>query len=261
MSFLHSIVTSKRTEIVATKTVRPLATLQEEIAIQPQRTPFSFSSLAHKHAFCIGEIKPKSPSKGVLITNPQTTISLYAQSTVDMLSVLTDAPFFGGSTELFKTVRMATTKPLLRKEFIIDEYQLYESKCLGADAVLLIASLLDTKTLATYITITRSLGMDALVETHTQSEIESALAAGATTIGINNRNLDTLAIDLHTTLRLRSYIPNNCICVTESGIESPAHVATMRAAHVNGFLIGSSFLTADHPHDFLSTLLTAIHTP
>ncbi|MDP4090862.1 MAG: indole-3-glycerol phosphate synthase TrpC [Bacillota bacterium] len=191
----------------------------------------------------IGEIKKASPSKGIIVENFNhlEIADLYEELKVDAVSVLTEEDFFQGRLSYLKDVKERVSRPVLRKDFIVDEMQLYEARAYGADAVLLIAAVLKDK-LGYYYNLTKELGLHSLVEVHDEEELEDALIVGAGIIGINNRNLKTFKVDIETTERLIGRIPGDRIVISESGIESFEDVKRLRTAGVRGLLIGESFM-------------------
>ena len=197
----------------------------------------------------ICEVKKASPSKGVIARDfPYLDIARdYEAAGADCISCLTEPKWFLGSDDIFREIRAAVSTPMLRKDFTVSDYQLYQSRLMGADCVLLICALLDTKTLAQYLAVCDELGLSALVETHDADEIRSAIAAGAKIIGVNNRNLKDFSIDLQTTERLSRMVPQEKILVAESGIVSDEDVEFLKACGVNAFLIGRAFMEAEHP--------------
>ena len=208
------------------------------------------------HAAVIAEIKKASPSKGLLRENfiPADIATSYAQHGAACLSVLTDKDFFQGDEEYLKQARAACSLPVIRKDFIIDPYQVYEARAIGADCILLIVSALDDDQLETLTNLALMLEMDVLVEVHDLEELERALLLNLPLIGINNRNLSTFETSLDTTLSLLARIPENHTVITESGIHSPEDVALMREHNVNGFLVGEAFMRANDPGEQLSAL-------
>ena len=194
----------------------------------------------------IAEIKRASPSKGLIRSNfdPLQIASIYETNPVSAISVLTEEDFFQGHLSYLRRVRQVTSKPLLRKDFIIDEYQLYESRLYGADAVLLIAAILDKRRAGEYLQLASELGLSVLFEVHNDEDLEKAFYVDADIIGINNRDLNTLAIDLTTTLRLKSVIPSGKIIVSESGIRTRQDVVTLQDNGIDAMLIGTSFMEA-----------------
>ena len=204
----------------------------------------------------IAEIKRASPSKGVLREQfePASIAASYERAGATCLSVLTDRPFFQGAPEYLVDARAACSLPVLRKEFIIDEYQVAESRALGADAVLLIVAALDEARLLALEACARDYGMDVLVEIHDSAELERALKLATPLIGINNRNLRTFNVSLHTTIEMLPRIPSGRIVVTESGILAQRDVAQMRRHGVATFLVGEAFMRAPDPGAALRAL-------
>jgi indole-3-glycerol phosphate synthase len=241
-NLLDEIVANKRLEIEALKREKPLAEIEHQARNSPKdRRPFR--ARFETGPVLIAEIKPKSPSAGELIpTSPYTIADLYAKSNADVISVLTDEKYFGGTIGLLKSVRETVPQTVLRKEFVIEPYQVYETAVIGADAFLLIASVLSREALASLRQLGESLGLDALVEVHDEDDLEKALSSGARVIGINNRDLKTLNIDLSTTERLIKQIPDDIPVVSESGIETVEDVKRVRAAGARGILVGTSIL-------------------
>jgi len=212
--------------------------------------------LADKKSAVIAEIKKASPSKGVLRENfiPSEIAKTYASNGATCLSVLTDADFFQGGENFLKQARSVCELPVIRKDFIIDPYQVYEARMINADCILLIVAALDDKKLKTLLDLSHQLEMDVLMEVHDDQELERALASGAKLIGINNRNLRTFETSLDTTLGMLEKIPDDCIVVTESGILAPADVQLMQKNNVNAFLVGEAFMRAEDPGEKLKEL-------
>jgi indole-3-glycerol phosphate synthase len=204
----------------------------------------------------IAEVKKASPSKGVLRDDfiPADIAQSYAEFGAACLSVLTDAQFFQGNADYLKQARASCQLPVLRKDFMVDAYQIYESRAMGADAVLLIAACLDDSQLKDFEGIAMALDMAVLVEVHDEAELERALKLKTPLIGINNRNLKTFEVSLDTTLALRSQVPADRILITESGIHTRDDVLRMGAAGVNAFLVGEAFMRAPEPGEALATL-------
>ena len=209
-------------------------------------------------AAVIAEIKKASPSKGLLRANfmPAEIAMSYEQHGAACLSILTDKDFFQGDEAYLEQARAATSLPVIRKDFIIDPYQVYEARSIKADCILLIVSALNDQQLNDLTDLALNLDMDVLVEVHDAAELERALLLNLPLIGINNRNLSTFETRLETTLELLNQIPDNQTVITESGIHTPADVALMRDNDVNGFLIGEAFMRADDPGHQLSTLFS-----
>ncbi len=197
----------------------------------------------------IAEIKKASPSKGIIREDfkPAEIAKSYQQGGASCVSVLTDIDFFQGSDDYLKQARAACDLPVIRKDFIIDPYQVYEARAIGADCILLIVAILADEQMRTLYKLARELGMDVLIEVHDEEELQRALPLEADLVGINNRNLRTFETSLQTTLDLLEQIPNERIVVTESGIHSVEHIKLMREHQVNAFLVGEAFMRADDP--------------
>jgi indole-3-glycerol phosphate synthase len=256
---LQNILKRKREEVTARSAATPLDELKARIADMPVPRGFADAlraKIAVNAPAVIAEIKRASPSQGLIRDNfwPSEIAISYEKSGAACLSVLTDADFFQGSDEHLRQAREACLLPALRKDFTIDAYQLYESRSLGADCVLLIVAALDDAQLRDYSELARELGMDVLVEAHDAAEVDRALKTSASLIGINNRDLRTFKTSLDTTLTLREKIPSDRILVTESGIRTRDDVKRMRDAGVYAFLVGETFMRADDPGAELETL-------
>jgi len=204
----------------------------------------------------IAEIKKASPSKGVLRENfvPQAIAESYERAGAACLSVLTDRDYFQGHEDFLKAARSACSLPVIRKDFLVDPYQIYEARSINADCVLLIVSALSKMQLQDLEGIAHELGMDVLVEVHDEEELQTALTMQTPLLGINNRNLHTFELTLDTTFGLLDKIPDGKLLVTESGILTPDDVALMRARNVNAFLVGEAFMRADEPGEALQAL-------
>ncbi len=260
MNVLDEIVSTKRLEIEASKSARPLERLQEDAANHmPHRRPFLELFAVPDKTVLIAEIKPKSPSAGELISHsPLDVADLYAKSEADVISVLTDKTYFGGDIELLKAVRARVPQAVFRKDFIIDEYQIYETALAGADAFLLIANILTADQLSAFAELGNSFGMGSLVEVHDEADLEKALAAKAAIIGINNRDLRTMEVDLSTTEKLTRKIPPEIPVVSESGIATPEDVQRVRKAGARGILVGTSILQSADPVATIAKLKRAL---
>ena len=260
MTVLDEIVATKRREIEVSKATRPLESLKKEAEnFRPERRPFR--ALFEKGQVLIAEIKPRSPSAGELIADsPLEIADLYAKSNADAISVLTDVEYFGGNNELLQNVRERVPQAILRKDFIIDEYQVYETLLLKADAYLLIASILKKGELENLIELGTTLGLDTLVEVHDEEDIVKALGAGAKIIGINNRDLKTFKTDLATTERLMKKIPKGISVVSESGIATTEDVRRMRQCGIGGILVGTSVLQSENPILKINELKDALNS-
>lgn len=204
----------------------------------------------------ICEVKKASPSKGIISEDfPYLAIAQeYEAIGADCISVLTEPKWFLGSDEIFKEIRQAVSLPMIRKDFTLDKYQIYQAKIMGADAVLLICSLLDTHTLKQYIYLCDSLGLSALVETHNHDEILSAIAAGARVIGVNNRNLNTFSVDLSHAAQLKQHIPDHITFVAESGIATPKDAIGLVKAGAHSLLIGEALMRSENKSLFLQQI-------
>jgi len=249
---LNKIIATKTQEVAAAKAEKPLAVVQQEAAAALATRDFVGSiraKIANNQAAVIAEIKKASPSKGVIRADfqPAAIAASYEQGGAACLSVLTDVEYFQGSPEYLKQARAACNLPVLRKDFMIDAYQVYEARAMGADCILLIAAAIDLAKMRELETIAHSLGMAVLVEVHNGEELDLALQLETPLLGINNRNLRTFDVTLDTTLGLLARIPAHKIVVTESGIFTQADVALMRQNHVHTFLVGEAFMRQPEP--------------
>lgn len=245
-NILEQLAAYARTRVEQAKAVRPLADVKAAALAQPKGN-FAFEkALAQPGVRFICECKRASPSKGLIApVFPYLDIAKeYAAAGADAISVLTEPKWFLGSDEYLQQIAAAVPVPCLRKDFTVDEYMIYEAKLLGASAVLLICSLLDTETLHQYLGICDALGLSALVEAHDEQEITSAAAAGARVIGVNNRNLKNFTVDVTNSLALRQKAPPGVLFVAESGITSPSDVSALRAAGVDAVLVGEALMRA-----------------
>jgi indole-3-glycerol phosphate synthase len=249
---LRKIIARKWEEIAEHKAQVSLEQLKQRAAEQPPTRGFVRAieaKIAQGQSGVIAEIKKASPSKGVIREHfvPAELAQSYEQGGAACLSILTDVDFFQGADEYLQQARAAVNLPVIRKDFLVDEYQIYEARVMGADCVLLIVSALTPEKLAELNTLAQSIGLDVLVEVHDATELDLALALPNKLIGINNRNLHTFDVTLDTTYQLLDKIDNDRIVVTESGILAPADVTAMRAKNVNAFLVGEAFMRADDP--------------
>lgn len=288
---LNKILAVKREEVAAALTVKPLDAIRREAQAQPPARDFvaairrkisgkipvetgthhkgADDMLAHtvadtdnlaenaiNHVAIIAEIKKASPSKGVIRENfqPAEIAADYARHGAACLSVLTDRAFFQGSPDYLRQARSACTLPVLRKDFLVDPYQVYEARAMGADAILLIVAALSLAEMQTMEAIAQSLGLAVLVECHDAAELDIALQLDTPLIGINNRNLRTFEVSLETTLSQRQRIPADRILVAESGILTPHDVAQLYAGDVRAFLVGEAFMRAPSPGAELARL-------
>ena len=249
---LKKILDVKAQEVAAARLVMPLAAFRAEAEQASPARDFVGAincKIANGSSAVIAEIKKASPSKGVLRADfrPAEIAASYASYGAACLSVLTDEQFFQGSADCLQQARAACAIPVLRKDFIVDEYQIYQARAMGADAILLIAAALSLAQMRAFETLAHSLGMGVLVEVHDGAELDVALHLTTPLIGVNNRNLRTFEVSLQTTLDLLPRIPPGRIVVTESGILQPADVQLMRAHDVHAFLVGEAFMRAPEP--------------
>ena len=256
---LDKIVVVKREEVAVASGRKSLAVMRADAESRVLTRDFvgaMRARMAAGQAAVIAEIKKASPSKGVLRQDfiPADIAQSYAEHGAACLSVLTDMQFFQGCVDYLKQARASCQLPVLRKDFIVDAYQVYESRVMGADAILLIASCLDDAQMKEFEAIARSLDMAVLVEVHDAPELERALQLATPLIGINNRNLKTFEVSLDTTLTLMRDVPANRLLVTESGIHTRDDVLRMGAAGVNAFLVGEAFMRAPDPGAALADL-------
>ncbi len=249
---LDRILATKRQEVAHAQRERPLALLQKDLESAPPPRDFVgaiVDKIAAGRPAVIAEIKKASPSKGLLRADfrPAEIARTYQAHGAACLSVLTDGEYFQGSPAYLRQARAACLLPVLRKDFMLDAYQVYEARAMGADCILLIAAALTLARMQALEQVAQDLGMAVLVEVHDATELKAALGLATPLLGINNRNLRTFETKLESTLELLHRIPKGRIVVTESGIATPADVALMRTNNVNAFLIGESFMRAPDP--------------
>ena len=256
---LNKILAVKREEVAAAVLIKPLAEVRATAEAQTKPRDFVGAirgKLAAGESAVIAEIKKASPSKGVIRADfrPAEIAADYAAHGAACLSVLTDRQFFQGAPEYLQAARAACALPVLRKDFLVDAYQVYEARAMGADAILLIAAALDLPTMRDFEAIARSFGLAVLVEVHNGDELDAALQLETPLIGINNRNLRTFEVSLQTTLDLLPRIPADRIVVTESGILAGADVELMHRHGVGTFLVGEAFMRQERPGAALAEL-------
>ncbi|OAK62675.1 indole-3-glycerol-phosphate synthase [Variovorax paradoxus] len=260
---LDKIVAVKHQEVAAARKRASLEAVRFDAESRMLTRDFEAAlraKIAAGHAAVIAEVKKASPSKGVLRADfiPADIAQSYAEGdgtvSAACLSVLTDKQFFQGGVDYLKQARASCDLPVLRKDFIVDEYQVYESRAMGADAVLLIAACLDDAQMKDYEAIARGLDMAVLVEVHDAAELDRALKLRTALIGVNNRNLRNFEVSIQATIDLLPRLPNDRLPVTESGIGTREDVATLRAAGVNAFLVGEAFMRAKEPGEALAAL-------
>ncbi|EQD78251.1 indole-3-glycerol phosphate synthase TrpC [Ferrovum myxofaciens] len=257
---LSAIMATKVQEVAAAQVRVPLSQLKEQVFDAPPLRDFT-AALMDKvrvgQSAVIAEIKKASPSKGVLRADfdPSAIARTYAEHGAACLSVLTDRQYFQGSVEYLQAARAACSLPVLRKDFLYAPYQVYEARCMGADAILLIVAALDLARLHQLESLGHALGMAVLVEVHDERELALALQLDSPLIGVNNRNLRTFETRLETSLELRAQLPKDRLMISESGIASPADVATLRDAGILAFLVGETFMRAADPGAMLTRLM------
>lgn len=236
----------------------------EEIKIAAQNSKLGngknfISALRRQGLSFICEVKKASPSKGIIAENfPYVEIAKeYEAAGADCISCLTEPKYFLGSDKIFTEIRAEVSTPMLRKDFTVDEYQIYQAKAMGADAVLLICAILSTAEIERFLEICQKLKICAVVETHNESEIKSALSAGAEIIGVNNRNLKNFTVDFETAAKLRELIPPEKIFVAESGVKTPADISTLKKIGADAVLIGETLMRAENKKAALESLRAA----
>jgi len=248
MDILEKIVAQKRREVALKKQLIPLGQLESSILFDRQTTSLA-NALLNSSSGIIAEFKRRSPSKSVI--NQETPIQEVAKGYQDAgvcgMSVLTDNHFFGGSLDDLLIARSAVHIPLLRKEFIIDTYQIIEAKAHGADVILLIAAILNRNEIEVFSELAGQLGMEVLLEVHDGAELQRSLVPGLTMIGVNNRNLKTFEVSLETSRSLAKQIPSDIVMISESGLSSPEAIVSLREEGFRGFLVGESFMASRDP--------------
>ena len=256
---LDRILAHKRGEVAGRKDRVPLARIERSARGAPSPRGFERrlrDVVARGHPAVIAEIKKASPSKGVIRADfdPVAIAKSYTAAGAACLSVLTDEQFFQGHDGHLADVREATSTPVLRKDFIVDEYQVFEARAIGADCVLLIVAALAPAELRSFAALARSLGLDVLVEVHDEAELDRAAAIDARLIGVNNRDLRTFETTLDVTFRLLPHVPGGALVVSESGISTREHVTALRASGVHTFLVGEAFMREPDPGQALTRL-------
>ncbi len=258
MSILDKILDSTKQRVASKKAKLPLNELKNKLdSMDCARAESSFEkALKTKDFALICEVKKASPSKGIIAHDfNHTQIALdYAQGGANAISCLTEPEFFLGSDEYLSEIRQSVSLPILRKDFIIDEYMIYEAKLIGADAILLITRILSKEQLKDFFTLASELGLDVLVETHTLDDVKKALFCGAKIIGINNRDLQSFEVDLNHSIRLRSELPDDVVCISESGIKSYDDIRLLRENGINGALIGEELMRSQDKQALIRAL-------
>ena len=264
MNILDEIIAFKKTEVATRKSLYPVKLLEQSVYFSTQPVSLKKYIRREDKSGIIAEIKRKSPSKGVI--NPYVSVERtsigYMQAGASALSVLTDNNFFGGSNDDLATARKFNFCPILRKDFTIDEYQIIEAKSIGADAILLIAAVLDPARLKQLATFAHSFGLEVLLEVHNEEELKASADAGADLVGVNNRNLKTFELSVEVSKRLAPMMPPTAVKVSESGIESVNTIIELRKYGFEGFLMGQNFMQHSRPEaackEFIEELRTAI---
>lgn len=260
MNILEEIAEKTRERVASCKEQKPLEQVKREALSMDANTGYPFEKALKKEGISfICEVKKASPSKGLIAEKfPYVEIAkTYEEAGASAISVLTEPYYFQGANEYLTEIHHEVSLPLLRKDFTVDEYMIYEAKVIGASAVLLICSLLDGETLKKYIEIADSLGLTALVEAHDEAEIEQAVKAGARVIGVNNRDLKTFTVDLKNSIRLRKLVSDEILFVSESGIRTAEDIRELADNHVNAVLIGETMMRAGNVKEVLSEMIEA----
>ena len=260
MNILEELAAYARMRVAKDKKRVPLEEMREQAKQVPQAKGSPFEAALNEPGLSfICEVKRASPSKGLIAPEfPYVEIAReYEAAGADCISCLTEPKWFLGSDDIFREIRAAVSTPMLRKDFTVDEYQIYQAKTMGADAVLLICTLLDTDTIAGYLSLCRELGLAALVEAHNETEIASAVSAGARIIGVNNRNLRDFSVDFSNAARLRDRIPSECLYVAESGVKRPEDVAALRSIGADAALIGETLMRSEDKRAMLAAFREA----
>ncbi|MDF7820762.1 indole-3-glycerol phosphate synthase TrpC [Runella sp. MFBS21] len=258
MNILDKIIAHKRTEVEAAKAKVSLEQLEQAPLFTRQTISLKNALKAEGASGIISEFKRKSPSKGIINDRllPEIVTKGYVEAGANGLSVLTDTAFFGGTFDDFAKARAANPyTPMLRKDFMIDEYQLWEAKAIGADVILLIAANLTPAEVRHLGQKAQSLGLEVLLEVHNQEELEQSICEFVDMVGVNNRNLKTFVTSIETSLELAQLIPNDFVKISESGLKNAETIQKLRAAGYQGFLIGESFMTTDDPGLALKNLI------
>lgn len=240
---LEEIAAKRRVQLARDKSGVPLETIKRRAEAAPEPKNFR-AALRRGRLSVIAEVKRASPSKGLICPDfhPVEIAQAYEAAGADALSVLTEEAYFQGSSDYLREIRRVVPLPILRKDFILDPYQIYEARVLGADAILLIAALLDARTLREYAELAASLGLACVMEAHDERELAGVLEAGGAIVGVNNRDLKTFRVDLNTTARLARLVPEECVLVSESGISERKDMERLRNAGADAVLIGETLM-------------------
>jgi indole-3-glycerol phosphate synthase len=260
MDILNEIIKHKIIEVADRKSLFPIKLLEQSIYFGSQTVSLKKYILRKDKTGIIAEIKRKSPSKGMInahVSIERTSIG-YMQAGASALSVLTDTKYFGGKNEDLTTARKYNFCPILRKDFIVDEYQIVEAKSIGADAILLIAAALEPDKLAQLAAFAKTLGLEVLLEVHNQEELEASLNEHIDLVGVNNRDLKTFEVDLATSIKLAPVIPAEFVRVSESGINNVEDIVKLKTAGYSGFLIGEQFMQNSRPEKSCAIFIEAL---
>lgn len=261
MNILDQIIAHKKTEVEDRKRITSVKSLEKSIYFSKPNISLKKSLLDPSKTGIIAEFKKRSPSKGIINANVtvEEVVKGYEDAGASAVSVLTDIQFFGGSDEDLLHARDVINIPILRKEFIIDEYQIVEAKAMGANIILLIAAVLSPERIQQLASFTKSLGMEILLEVHDEEELLRSCCDEIDAVGINNRNLKTFQVDIQTSIKLAELIPDRFLKVSESGIESPEVILKLKEHGFRGFLIGEYFMKAASPADRIKAFVNDIH--
>lgn len=260
MNILEKIVIEKRNQVNEEKQLFPIQLLEKSIHFNSKCVSLKKYLLREDKTGIIAEIKKKSPAKGILHPNCNVEkLSIgYMQAGASALSVLTDSKFFGGNNSDLGIARKFNYCPILRKDFIIDEYQIIQAKSIGADAILLIASILSKQEIETFSAAAHKLGLEVILEIHNETELEK-ICQNIDIVGVNNRNLETMTIDINTSIQLANKIPNEFLKISESGIENAETILKLKTYGYQGFLIGSHFMKHPQPQMACAELISEIN--
>ena len=259
MNILGEIVKHKRNELISQKLNPTIKELEQSESFKTKCRSLKSSILTSKSGI-ICEFKRRSPSKGIINNHSQLTevVAGYEQAGASGISILTNEKYFSGSTnDIKKTLKIIST-PILRKEFIIDEYQIIESKSIGADSILLIASILSPKEIQEFSSLAKSVGLEVLLEVHTKEELDTSVTDNIDIIGVNNRALNNFNVDIKNSLNIIDQIPSNFVKISESGINNPDSIVELKKAGFDGFLIGEYFMKSDSPNDLANKFINLV---
>ncbi len=259
MNILDTIVAAKRLEVAESKKQTRTRELEGQLSFSRKTVSLKSRLLQPESSGIIAEFKRKSPSKGVINDRfaPEDVTVAYQNAGVSAVSILTDEKFFGGSPEDLKVAREKLSIPILRKEFIIDEYQIVEAKAMGADLILLIAAILDKKQIKAFVSLAKSLGLEILFEVHDKEEL-AKVCEEVTFVGVNNRNLKTFTVDIQQSVNLSELIPSEFLKISESGIDRIESIQMLKQVGYHGFLIGENFMKTDNPGDACKNFISEL---